>query len=319
MNCTTFLRTRGYDPFFDFMKGICILCVIWLHCMPFGEYTLAVFWASQAVPLFLFMQVFHALKGGKRPKFPSLKKLFKRIVFPFLMAITFVALFKVINHKHLAYSLLFKTGPGSYYPYVYIQFAFLIPILVWVAKKLNTSLKPTLIIITLFFSIISEILASVFGLSTTEWKFLCVRYIFIIGLATYWARGKVTLNIWTFILSLISIFFIWLFRYKGFKWEPWFYDTSWNQCHWLCYFYPAFLVVTLLAKLYECSKKWLKKAMIILGKASYEIFLMQMSVISVLKLYLDPRQNAVLFIPSVWLLSIVLGLSFRKLLTKTNQ
>ena len=90
MTTTLHLRKRGYDPFFDFMKGICILCVIWLHTMPKAE-TGAVFWGSQAVPLFLFMQVFHALKGG-RIRFPDWGKLFRRIIAPYGVTLVVILL-----------------------------------------------------------------------------------------------------------------------------------------------------------------------------------------------------------------------------------
>ena len=164
-------------------------------------------------------------------------------------------------------------------------------------------------------SVASEITASTLGFSTPQWKFLCARYLFIIGLATFWINGKVRLNKWTFILSILSIFFIWLFRYQGFKFEPWCFDTSWNQCHWFCYFYPAFLVAFILFRLYKSSAKWLKRAMIVLGKASYEIFLMQMTAITILKMYLNSKEEWLIYIPSVWVLSIVLGLCFHKLLS----
>ena len=94
---------------------------------------------------------------------------------------------------------------------------------------------------------------------------------------------------------------------------PWFFDTTWNQCHWICYFHPAFLCPFLLGTLYRKSPKRLKKLLIVLGKASYGIFLMQMAVIAVLAACFHSGKS----VPQAllaWPLSIGLGLALHRLL-----
>ena len=58
-----FERT-GYDPSIDYVKGLCILFVIWTHCMTREELRLILFpfWGDAAVQIFLTIQVFHFFK-----------------------------------------------------------------------------------------------------------------------------------------------------------------------------------------------------------------------------------------------------------------
>ena len=314
MTTTLHLRKRGYDPFFDFMKGICILCVIWLHSMPKAE-TGAVFWASQAVPLFLFMQVFHALKGG-RIRFPDWKKLFRRIIAPY--GVTLVVILLLTSWAQGRLRLTLRAGPGAYYPFVYVQFAILIPLFAWLARAFKGHFKTALLASTLLASIASELVASWLHVPNLVWIYLCARYLFIIGLAAFWLEGRIRLTPWTFLLSLVSLYFLWLFRYAHFKWPPFFFDTPWSQCHWMCYFYPAFLCPFLLGTLYRKSSKCLKKLIIALGKASYEIFLMQMCTMAVLSSVFQSHKSLV-YIFLAWTFSLGLGLAFHRLLGRTRR
>ena len=310
MKTTIHLRRKGYDPFFDFMKGLCILCVIWLHTMPKLHQTGAVFWGSQAVPLFLFMQVFHALKSD-RIRFPDWGKLFRRIVWPYLGTLAAIMILTSCIRGHFRFNL--RAGPGAYYPFVYIQFAVLIPLFAWFSRAFKDHFRAAMLVTAFLAAVACELAASCLHPPTILWIYLCARYIFIIGLASFWLDGRIRLTPWTFLLSLVSIFFLWLFRYAGFKCEPWFYDSTWSQCHWICYFYPAFLCPFLLGTLYRKSPKRLKKLLIVLGKASYEIFLMQMAVIAVLAACFHSGKS----VPQVllaWLLSLGLGFALHCLL-----
>ena len=50
---------HGYDPFIDFLKGVCILFIILTHCFPeyLIEYTQFDLWGRTAVPLLILLQV----------------------------------------------------------------------------------------------------------------------------------------------------------------------------------------------------------------------------------------------------------------------
>ena len=72
------LQKEGYDPFIDYLKGVCIFLVVLTHFLPHTEYILFPLWGDQVVPLFLLIQVFHAYKHGvdKAVKMPNFVKLF---------------------------------------------------------------------------------------------------------------------------------------------------------------------------------------------------------------------------------------------------
>ena len=211
-----------------------------------------------------------------------------------------------------------RAGPGAYYPFVYIQFAVLIPLFAWLARAFKGHFKTALLASTLLASIASELAASWLHVPNLVWIYLCARYLFIIGLAAFWLEGRIRLTPWTFLLSLASLYFLWLFRYAHFKWPPLFFDTTWNQCHWVCYFHPAFLCPVLIGLLYRVSFKGLKKLLIVLGKASYEIFLAQMAVIAVLaSLFRANKSLACILL--AWTLSLGLGLALHRLLARPRR
>lgn len=57
------LKTGGYEPLFDYLKGIAIIMVVLAHgtgCLK--DFLLYPLWIDQAVPLFIMIQVFHAYK-----------------------------------------------------------------------------------------------------------------------------------------------------------------------------------------------------------------------------------------------------------------
>lgn len=73
----------GYEPFFDFIKAYSILCVLMGHTIRFLKETGYSLWYGMQVPLFVLIQSFHALK--KESYSFSIKKISKRIIYPFLL------------------------------------------------------------------------------------------------------------------------------------------------------------------------------------------------------------------------------------------
>ncbi len=126
------LKLTGYDPFISWMKGICILAVILQHAyyVPGFEYTII-----QQVPLFLLIQVFHCYKHGLNEVKPfSLRKTWDRILRPFFMVQMVMLLismlrggFDVVGYAK-GFVVMGGYGMGSYYPWIYLQFAIVLPI-----------------------------------------------------------------------------------------------------------------------------------------------------------------------------------------------
>lgn len=142
------LKKEGYDPFLDYLKGISIFFVLLTHCLPNQNYILFSLWGDQAVPLFLLIQTFHAYKHGldKAVKIPNLAKLFNRIFKPFFILLFIEVLLLIIVFKKDSLQVIKSAvavggiGPGSYYVWIYIQFALLLPIMAQVIRMLNNVL-----------------------------------------------------------------------------------------------------------------------------------------------------------------------------------
>lgn len=280
------LKTDGYDPFIDFMKGVCIVFVILDHCFPskIDHYTLFAVWGKSAVPLFLMIQVFHAYKNGLRSKI-QIKKLLKRIVLPFVFVelglILFGSICHIINTPQWAFSdYLLRvlkcggSGSGAYYPWIYIQFAIILPIFIPIIKKLN------LLGLALFFIALSqaiEFICSITNIPEWIYRLLCIRYVFVIYLGFVLATKGFSINNMTILLAILSLFCLLFFSYVNADLSPFFYKSvdKWSTCHWPCYICFAFILVVI-HKLYDKFStrivQFFKKA----GKYSYEIFLFQM-------------------------------------------
>lgn len=276
------IKKDGYDPFIDYLKGVSILFVVLAHCLPKQEYLLFSLWGAQAVPLFLLIQVFHAYKKGidHVRLFFNLKKLFHRILKPFIFLLT-IEVGVLLLYGHDLVSVVKDAiiaggiGPGSYYVWIYIQFFFLLPIVAVIIRRLNR--------FWCFFGftllcVMVEIICSYVHPHPAIYRLLFIRYIYLIYLGYLWVSWGIVINKLTVFLSILSIAFILLFVYGDLNLEPLFYSNAWALCHWITYFYTAYLFIYLLFFIYSLLGKHLKSFCYELGRYSYEIFLLQMFV-----------------------------------------
>lgn len=187
------LAKDGYDPFIDFMKGFCILSVVLVHAIPHipgGVYTI-----GQCVPLFLLIQVYHYYKNGMENAKPfNIQKVWKRILRPFFGVQLFIISVYAITHYHsetfqeMAVKVLSKGGygAGSYYPWIYIQFAILLSLLAkWLSKLSNVKIGGVI----LTFCIVAELVCNLLHVSEEFWRLACFRYLFLIYLGILWCKN----------------------------------------------------------------------------------------------------------------------------------
>ena len=92
------LNNSGYEPFFDFIKAYAILCVLMGHTIPFLKETGYSLWYGMQVPLFVLIQVFHALKKDSYSL--SIKKISKRIIYPFLLIQTIAIVYELFKNGY---------------------------------------------------------------------------------------------------------------------------------------------------------------------------------------------------------------------------
>ena len=213
-------------------------------------------------------------------------------------------------------------GPGAYYPWIYLQVAFLLP---FFAKLLNRIPKTMSLIAFLILCESLEILLSVIDCPEWIYRLLAVRYLFIIYLGRIWAREGIKINWITIALSILSLTTIVYFEYFSIDDEPWFFNTKWKYHRWPCYCYVAYCFTALLNALWRKVEKYgfMNKCIKVLAKSSYEIFLIQMSVIWLFKYtnieILDNQYlQYCIWLVIVWGVSIGGGILVNKYLTNIH-
>lgn len=175
----------GYDPFIDFLKGVSILFVIWLHSMPYQKVTLVPFWAGLSVPLFLYIQSLHVFKR-KSIQFPLFCKITKRIFIPFFsICIIFAFLnekYSILLYHHSLWDVIKGggVGPGAYYPWLYLYYALILPMMYYAYRHMSLLSS---CIITFVVSAIIDYVWEAYGFPLSEFNWVRLRYFFIIWLA----------------------------------------------------------------------------------------------------------------------------------------
>lgn len=283
------LNKKGYEPFLDFLKGVCIVFVILTHCISpsLHKYSLFCLWGDMAVPLFLVVQVFQTYKKGTSIIKINVTKLLKRIVVPFLIAqVAGVAVLSLVGYPFLNSLRQFgDIGPGAFYPYIYLQFA----VLLWLVSSLFNKVKKVGLLLFLFL-VVSELLELVsiyLPIGPSVYRFLFFRYTFLIFLAWLLTKGGIAFKPFTIVLAIVSAVFILLFdgiirRYNltggVINSSSMFYDRSFAIFHWISYFYVVFFLLFIIYGCFRLFEKTtvLKNYFVVCGKYSYEIFLFQM-------------------------------------------
>lgn len=291
------LKRSGYDPFIDYLKGICIIFVIINHCMPENlmASTAFFFWGVSAVPIFLIIQIFHAYKKGIENAKLNYNRLWNKIVWPFCVAESVILVTFIIRDHHFTCSYIINDvismiksggyGPGSYYLFIYIQFAIILPLITWAFK----SHKSYLCFIFVIISQLSETACSYFHMSQLAYRLLFIRYIFLFYLGYILAYKGFILNLYTFCLSSICLVVSTYVVYSHRVFVPFLYDFVNPACHWFCYIFIAYILLFLLRKIYclfdtvSILKMYVLKA----GKYSYEIFLFQIVYFAIADDYTD--------------------------------
>ena len=313
------------DKFLDFLKGLAILGVIWLHCMPLQDRMVAPLWCGMSVSLFLLIQVFHAYrKGAVNSRWPDVWKLFKRIVFPMLAVTAILALiqslFGMVHHAGGFVNMLQDGGygPGSYYPWIYLQFAIILPLVGRLQKYLKPGVWGGVI---LLFSIALEFVSSLAGMPDWLWRLLFFRYALLIWLGYDVVKNGIRLTPILIALSLASMAFIVVMYYKNPDISPILIHNGWKVEHWPAFFYPAFLLLWLIRCIYEKLSALVKDIIGRIGVASYEIFLCQMLYFaiaepSLAQLFRNEKLNYITYLLFAWCFSVGVGMLWNRIKQK---
>lgn len=196
------------------------------------------------------------------------------------MTIVQFALFKMLNMNISIPGVILSggIGPGSYYPWVFLQIWIVLPVIVIAVDKLSL---PKSFILFSTLCIILEIANSYLQVPGWLYRLSFYRYLYLLYIGCVIAKYPLTKFTLPFlILASISLIFIILRTYSAFNLEPLFFNSGWGSHSWLAYFYTPF-VFLVLSKIYnkirdkkETTMSFIEK----LGSYSYEIFLAQMFV-----------------------------------------
>jgi hypothetical protein len=160
-------------------------------------------------------------------------------------------------------------GPGSYYPWVYLQLWILMPFMYFLMEK-----SPIAgVIIILIISVMCDIVFSIFLPKEFIYRLCASRYLFIFVLA-YLITYKNIPYKYILIFAIAGAGFVFAHVYKGINFEPIFFN-AWQADRFPNYFYTL-IIFMFLYKIYEYIPKNIGKIICRIGYHSWEIFLIQM-------------------------------------------
>ena len=175
-------NTKGYDGFIDFIKAYAIFMVVFAHFTPSIAMPGYPIWGGVQVPLFIMVQAFHVYK--QVPKDINWKKVFSRVIIPFAVLQTLVWILlkylPIINSDYLDAAMLNGWGgygPGSYYPWIYVQMLIIIPLVRPILER-NSPIVSGIIFVLLSAAI--ELACGLSHLSAFVYSRLFGRYFFLI-------------------------------------------------------------------------------------------------------------------------------------------
>lgn len=319
------------NHFLDIIKGILAIFVILLHFnWRYGENNFIVFnfLINFSVPVFVFVSGYLYSLSYEKAAIDSFQKAYSfaflipkllRIVIPFTIAflveyilfrVNDLFVVNVFQYGLLAFFFDYLKGgygPGNYYIPLFIQFILFFPVIFFVIRKY----KRKGMVIFFAGNIIFEILKSAYSMNEAEYRFLFFRYLFVAAAGCYAAlcekdkRIDLKGSILDLLELFIGIFFIYLFSYTGY--EPkilcYWKGTGFATC--------LFIVPILRFLLKICKNKIRFYPLEVVGKASFDIFLVQMIFYCIYSSSLENLvDNYMLYLLFTILLCVVLGIIF---------
>lgn len=252
------------------------------------------YWGDTAVPLFFVIQAFHYYKKDTGIRMPSIPKLLKRILWPFIITICLMFLmqffiyYDITNGSFSPILYWDKRGPGSYYIPIYLEFAFIIPLFAPLFKRL--SIKWTFLIFVILSQLL-EFIACISRCPDSIYRVIFFRYTFVIFIGYLLATKGLVINKLSIAAGVIGIFALYLFNYTEIDLEPLFYTSlsNWKYCHWICYLYISYIFLWIIKQSYSylIPHKGIATYIEEVGKYSYEIYLFQIFYYTIIGPYID--------------------------------
>lgn len=211
------LDNAKHIEWIDGAKGVAILSVFLLHCIPsIGLYKIgSIFHIGQAVPIFVFVTAYLV-----SAKFVSIKEFFsrkhiasmlRRILLPFFIVLIAQLMFLYALHCFPSFKTIIKfggLGPGAYYAWLFIQVWALAPLITRFIQKVSIKISLSLM---LAISILLEYIFCRFQMY--DWmeylyRLVPVRYLMVIYLGCIWPRINIQQRNVFYIIAGISALLI---------------------------------------------------------------------------------------------------------------
>lgn len=274
------------NNFIDTLKGICIIFVVITHFSWSNEerlHLLFPFWIDMAVPVFMIISGYVYAASFERKQINSIESAYKlkeivnkfiRYTIPYIgiylaEAVGYLVVKRKADILEMVKVLLGGGyGPGSYYYPIMLQFMFIFPIIYFIIRKYDLLGVVCCGIVNGLY----EVLKYVYEMNESCYRMLVFRYILLIGFGCYLVIGKVKTRLWVSVCScLLGFVFIIISKYMGYSIAI---VQYWGGTSFLAVLYVIPIVGRLLksnlCRTLRC--KFLEK----LGKASFDIFLVQM-------------------------------------------
>lgn len=272
----------------DFLKGIAIFLVLLEHSILRSNLDIihSWFYIGQAVPIFLLITAYLAtiklenVTAKEYFRVDSFLKMFKRVIKPFIVVQFISIIILLLTNQFDIKKLYFAGGfgPGSYYPFIYVQAWILLPFLVFILNKLNTT-KATILVILI--SILAEVIYIIFNPYLVPYRLFVGRYIFLLFLGCMWRKNVIPK--FFYFLAIPSAILVFLEFHHYFTNSNLVYNTIWTGYHWWAYFYTLVFFSLLIYIYKRVSEFSLTSKIKKLGEASYEIFMVQMLIFGFIK------------------------------------
>ena len=315
------------NNFLDVLKGVCILLVILTHFDWVEAERLKYFfpyWMNPAVPIFMITSGYVYTESFKRKDVATFKEAYAlkgiidkaiRYTVPLLLIYVIeVPLKMLVFKKTLSIGEILLQlcqggyGPGSYYYLYMMQFIFLFPLIYFAIRKWDFAG----LVLCGAADILYEVLKVPMEMSGGAYRLIVLRYIFAIALGGYFSMGRFKIKKWMGVTSFIfGALFIYAVCYAGFKPT---YFFRWSRTSMLAVFYIAPIAYLLIKK---CT--WECKPLALMGKASYNIFFVQMVYFHLANRIFDGVEGNLPGMLTAYTICILVGLLFYKIETPITK
>ena len=295
-------QKKMYFAQIDILKGLAILSVILMHT--YSEKLLAAvgapFYLFQAVPVFLLLAAFNNAQSLALLKKASLAQCYdiaiilrrmKRLMVSYtvIWIIQLVLVFwvlaslidlKVQNPNHFFYSgvdtailnfLCGANGPGNYFIPLIVQFIFLVPFFYYLALRSPNQM----LVVAFVLDLVMEYLSVLSGMPSWLYGVLVTRYVFMAGLGVWLVFQERVLTPWILIGGLASALYIAAVSY--FQFQFWIFSLDPAFYHAFAFLWTLLIVVLGFQYLPSVATSPVVRVVAELGKASWHIFLVQMT------------------------------------------